>query len=184
MPGKAVFTFMSLLTCLGLAAPVLADEPDREGYLHIMYSWQLMPTCRTPEVFSAQAPFVIRGREITGTYTRPELSPDKLELVDLTIDPMGPIQRIDFTYDCGICTVEGTHVFHEVKGKVVKYGGKDMLRFSVSHSRPVCMTACLPPSNDCSDREVVVDEFMTPDEDGFIVDRGQYTILKYGVHLE
>lgn len=188
----------SLLAAAGSFTPTFADEPAQKGYLRAVYSWRIpmFPDCGTSEVFSCTLPFQIEGTQIKGLQdigAYKDLLPRDLPMVEDPTDPLlsdvfvmpeDPSQVIDYSYRCGACKVSGTILVHQVRGRVVKYSGTESLRFGVTYSTPVCKVDCGSYSFDCSDDERVVDQFMTPVEDGYVVERPENMIFKYLLRLE
>lgn len=184
----------------GMGAPVVAEEPARDGYLRAVYSWRVpIPMggqCGTSEPFSSEVPFQIQGGRIKGLHDignykdllprvlpLPE-DPDDPLLADVFVMPETPSQVIDYSYTCGACKVSGTVLIHSVRGRVVTYEGEELLRFNLAFSNPVCKVDCGSYAFDCADDERVVDQFMTPIKDGYIVDRPENVIFKYLLRLE
>ncbi|MDH3264578.1 MAG: hypothetical protein OEM24_11330 [Paracoccaceae bacterium] len=193
MAGPRGLLAATVLALFGSVAPAFAQEPARNGYLRAVYSWQvpMLPNCGTPEPFSTEVPFIIRGKTIEGIKTIDDFNKEVIrvlptvedpDLVDVFAMPDDPAQVIEYRYTCGACNVSGTVVIHGVRGQVRTFGGDEMLHFFVTFSNPVCKVDCY--NLDCSDNERVVDEFMTPVEDMHLVERPVNAIFKYLLRLE
>lgn len=185
------------LSVIGMNAPVFAGDETRNGYLRAVYSWRIpgLPGCGTPTAFSCKVPFVIEGKRIEGVHDVPSFKTviEALPLPELAYDPIlgevfmmpdDPAQVINYSYTCGACKVSGAILIHKLRGKAVKRGGQENLRFNMTYSNPVCKVDCGSYNFNCANNEKVVDTFMTPIEDGYVVDRPENVIFKYLVRLE
>ena len=139
----------------------------------------MFPRCEATDVYFARVPFTVKGKKVVSKYDFDDV------LVELEQDPLGQLHRIDYSATCGACTISGELIVHNLRGKVVKMGGKDMLRLKLTYSEPACMTDCPGQVQDidCSYTERVEDEFIIPFEDGAILDRPPNAKLKYSLHL-
>lgn len=187
-----------VLSTMGVGTSAFAGETSREGYLRAVYSWRMpgMANCGTSDAYSTKVPFVIEGKRIRGLHDIGEVEDIPPRVLPLSEDDGDPLleelfvmpdvasQEIDYSYKCGVCKVSGTIVIHKVRGKVLSAAGKPSLRFSLTYSNPVCNVDCGSYGFNCRDTEKVVDMFMTPVEDGYVVDRPQNVIFKYLLRLE
>ncbi|MDQ2088986.1 hypothetical protein [Marimonas arenosa] len=187
-----------LLAFSGFGTPAFTEESGRKGYLRAVYSWRIpaLPNCGTSEPFSTEVPFVIEGNRIKGLYDIEDVKDQPPRVLPLPEDPTDPwledvfampetpSQEIDYSYTCGACKVSGSIVIHKLRGKVVILAGEPSLRFSLTYSNPLCKVDCGSYGFNCRDTEKVIDMFVTPVEDGYVVDRPQNMIFKYLVRLE
>ena len=196
MLNRQILAGLSTLALVATQAPVQADDLDGQHELSLMYFMQVMPGCGMQEPAFARAPFAIVGDKIKGYYkfdydgnmpidVLPMLEDfDDPDMPEVFTVPGEPLHEINYSWTCMACTETGTLLYHRVWGGVETFSGEKQLHFFVSHSRPFCKNNCMVPSNDCSDREIVTDEFITPIENGYIVDRGAHAPFKYALRLQ